>query len=132
MKILFYFILICALLSCSNKTETPSGIIPPKEMSEILWDVIRAQVLANEVSKKDSSVDVDMQTKTFTKRALEIHHTSLASFDKSYNWYSSHPDILRLMFDSLSTQKERENSLRMKERYIPFSKDPLSRKLLKK
>ena len=67
MKILFYFILICVLLSCSNKTETPSGIIPPKEMSEILWDVIRAQVLANEVSKKDSSVDVDMQTKTFTK-----------------------------------------------------------------
>lgn len=131
MKVIFCFVLILVLFSCSDRNKIPSGIIPAKEMSAIMWDVIRAQVLANEVSRKDSSINVESQTKTFTQKVFEIHHVTSAFFDKSYDWYSSHPNILKLMFDSLYTQKQRENDLQMKEKYNHINKDSLSRKLLK-
>ena len=132
MKIFFLFIPICMLFSCSDKNKTPSGIILPKEMPGIMWDVIRAQSLAIELARKDSSANVESQTKTLTTKVFEIHHISSSSFDKSYDWYASHPDILRLMFDSLYTQKQREIDLQMKEKYNRLSKKNLPhQKLLK-
>ncbi|HEV8083352.1 MAG TPA: DUF4296 domain-containing protein [Chitinophagaceae bacterium] len=132
MKIIFFFILVCISFSCSNKYKTPPGIIRSSEMSEILWDIIRAQALANEVARKDSSINVEFQTKVFTQKVFEIHHVTSSSFDKSYDWYSGHPDILRLMFDSLYTQKQRENDQNMKEKYNHFRKDTLLRKIIRK
>ena len=132
MKIFFLFIPICMLFSCSDKNKTPSGIILPKEMPGIMWDVIRAQALANEVARKDSSINVESQTKALTQKVFEIHHITSSSFDKSYDWYSAHPDILRLMFDSLYTQKQRENDENMKEKYNHSRKDSLLRKIIKK
>ena len=120
------------MFSCSGKNKTPLGIIPPKEMSEIMWDVIRAQTLANEIARKDSSVNVESQTKTLTKKVFEIHHITYSSFDKSYDWYTNHPDALRLMFDSLYSQKQRANDLRKREEYNPVKKDSLSLKINKK
>lgn len=132
MKKLFFFFLIGIMLSCSDKNKTPSGIIPPKDMSGIMWDVIRAQALANELTRKDSTISVEAQTKALTQKVFEIHHITSSSFDKSYDWYSSHPDILKLMFDSLYTQEQRGNDLHMKEKYNHFKKDSVSGKLLKK
>lgn len=132
MKIIFFSILICISFSCSDKNKTPSGIIRPREMSGIMWDIIRAQALANEAARKDSSINVESQTKALTQKVFEIHHVTSSSFDKSYEWYSGHPDILRLMFDSLYTQKQRENDQSMKERYNHFRKDTLLRKIIRK
>ncbi len=132
MKIFFLSILICMSFSCSDKNKTPSGIISPKEMSGIMWDIIRAQALANEVARKDSSINIESQTKALTQKVFEIHRVTSSSFDNSYNWYSGHPDILRLMFDSLYTQKQRENDKSMKEKYNHIRKDSLLRKIIKK
>ncbi len=101
-------------------------------MSSIVWDVLRAQSLANEIARKDSSLNVDSETKTLTQKVFEIHGITSSSFDKSYDWYSSHPNILRLMFDSLYSQKQRENDLLLREKYSPVKKDSLLRKLIKK
>ncbi len=132
MKIFSFLIPICMLFSCSDKNKISSGIIAPKEMSGIMWDIIRAQALANEVARKDSLINIEAQTKALTQKVFEIHHITSSSFNKSYDWYSSHPDILRLMFDSLYTQKQRENDLHMKEKYNHFKKDSLPPKIIKK
>ena len=132
MKFLLPFIPICMLFSCSNKNKVPSGILPSKQMSSIMWDILRAQSLANEIARKDSSQDVDSATKALTQKVFEIHGITSSSFDKSYGWYTSHPNILRLMFDSLYSQKQRENELRVREKYSPVKKDSLLRKLIKK
>ena len=101
-------------------------------MSAILWDIIRAQVMANEVSRNDSSINAVARTKSLTQKVFEIHKITSSSFEKSYEWYSGHPDILRLMFDSLYSQKQRENESQMKDRYNHINRDSLSRKFLKK
>ena len=132
MKILPLLILTCILVSCADKNKAPSGIIPTKEMSGIMWDVIKAQALANEIARKDSSINIEAQTKALTQKVFEIHHITSSSFDKSYDWYSGHPDILRLMFDSLYTQKQRANDENMKQKYNHFRKDYLPGKIIKK
>ena len=87
-------------------------------MKSILWDVMRAQSLARELSLKDSTIDIANETKLLSQKIFEIHKTDSALFNKSYNWYVKHPDDLKLIFDSLYAQKERENSLQLKGKLI--------------
>ncbi len=77
-------------------------------MKSILWDVMRAQTLAQETSLKDSTIDVAVETKFLSQKIFEIHKTDSAHFIESYNWYVKHPDLLKLIFDSLYIQKQRE------------------------
>ena len=88
-------------------------------MQSILWDVMRAQTLANQIAIKDSSVNAAVETKSFSQKIFQIHKTDSLNFNKSYNWYVKHPDALKLIFDSLYAQKERENTLRLKEKNRP-------------
>jgi hypothetical protein len=94
----------------------PSDVIQPKEMKSILWDVMRAQTMANEIARKDSSIDVAAETKNLSQKVFKIHQTDSASFNKSYNWYVKHPDALKLIFDSLYVQKQRENDTNIKRK----------------
>ncbi len=127
----FLFVTCCLLLSCSGKNDTPQGIIKPKEMSGIMWDVLRAQNFAAEIARKDSSINVAAQTKVLTQKVFEIHKINASLFDKSYNWYTSHPDMLETIFDSLYTQKERENDLLRSNQYKHVFKDSLIKKMIK-
>ena len=73
MRSVTIFIVSCILFSCSAKNKVPSAIIQQKEMKNILWDVIRAQSMAEEIAHKDSSVNVDGETKALMQKVFEIH-----------------------------------------------------------
>ena len=115
-KYFFYGVLFIFVFSCSSKDKAPSGVIQPKEMKSILWDVMRAQNLATTLQRQDSSVNAIAETKTLTQKIFNIHKITAADFDKSYDWYLKHPEALKLIFDSLYIQKQRENSLQLKEK----------------
>jgi Domain of unknown function (DUF4296) len=105
----------------------PSDIIKPKEMQSILWDVMRAQALSTEIARKDSSINEVAETKVLNQKVFELHRISAPRFDKSYSWYTNHPDALKSIFDSLNNQNQRENELRMKEKYQPKKLDSLKK-----
>jgi hypothetical protein len=119
MKSFICLIFSVIIISCNSENKPPSDIIQPKEMQSILWDVMRAQTLANQIAIKDSSVNAAVETKSFSQKIFQIHKTDSLNFNKSYNWYVKHPDALKLIFDSLYAQKERENTLRFKEKNGP-------------
>jgi hypothetical protein len=119
MKPFICFIFSAIIISCNSGNKTPSNIIQPEEMQSILWDVMRAQTLANEIAVKDSSVNAAVETKYLSQKIFQIHKIDSSDFNKSYNWYVKHPDALKLIFDSLYAQKERENSLRLKKKNGP-------------
>lgn len=106
--------------SCSSVDTPPRNVIKPKEMKSLLWDVMRAQTLARENSLKDSSLDVAVETKVLTQKIFQIHRTDSTHFTSSYNWYVKHPDILKLIFDSLYVQKQRESDTRLKAKEKKF------------
>ena len=109
------------LFSCGKSNKPPSSPIQPKEMQSILSDVMRAETLASQIGHRDSSVDVAIETKVLSQKVFNIHETDSASFNKSYNWYVKHPDVLKIIFDSLYIQKERENNLRSRKKNMPDS-----------
>lgn len=115
-KSTFFLILLSMLLSCGKNNKPPSSLIQPKEMQSILWDVMRAETLASEIARKDSAIDVAIETKSLSQKVFNIHKTDSATFNKSYNWYVKHPDVLKIIFDSLYIQKERENNLHLRKK----------------
>ncbi|SRR6185312_921379 len=121
MKNFLYLIFLMMLFSCGKSNKPPSSLIQPKEMQSILWDVMRAETLASQIGHRDSSVDVAIETKVLSQKVFNIHETDSASFNKSYNWYVKHPDVLKIIFDSLYIQKERENNLRSRKKNMPDS-----------
>jgi hypothetical protein len=109
------------LFSCGKSNKPPSSLIQPKEMQSILWDVMRAETLATEIARKDSAVPVAIETKSLSQKVFNIHKTDSAKFNKSYNWYVKHPDVLKIIFDSLYIQKEREQHLHLNKRNVADS-----------
>jgi len=123
MRSVAIFIVSCILFSCSGKNKVPPGIIPQKEMQNILWDVIRAQAMAEEVAQKDSGINKPAETKALMQKVFEIHKIKSLDFDKSYNWYTNHPEVMRLIFDSLNVQKRKNDNDIMKEKFKRLKKD---------
>ena len=117
-KNFIYFLFSILLFSCYRGDKAPSDIIKPKEMGDIMWDIMRAQSFASEIALKDSTVDAAVQTKLLSQKVFEIYKIDSAQFNKSYNWYVRHPDVLNRIFDSLYAQKQRGSNLELKENQI--------------
>lgn len=126
MKTCILFFLICVLFfSCADKNKVPAEIISQEKMQGILWDVVRAQILSLEMAHRDTSLNEIAETKALTKKVFDIHKITAVDFDKSYNWYASHPELMKNLFDSLSSQKQLENDLQLKIKNKPAK--PLNR-----
>lgn len=129
MKNMFFFVVVSGALivSCVNKNKVPSEIIQPKEMQSILWDVIKAESLSAEFARKDSSINEVAETKLLTAKVFEVHKIDSSEFNKSYNWYTSHPDILKSVIDSLNSQNHRESEFEMRKKNKPVKINPLKK-----
>ncbi len=125
MKNFFFCLMFFILLACSGKNKIPSGIIQSKEMQNILWDVIRAQALSGEKAHKDSTINEEAETNMLIKEVFEIHKITSSDFDQSYLWYISHPEMMRIIFDSMNIQNQRQNDMRFKGGYKTFKGDSL-------
>ena len=95
-------------------------------MSGILWDVMSAQNLAVTINRQDTSINTIAETKALTQKVFEIHKITAADFNKSYNWYIKHPEALKLIFDSIYSQKQRENVSELKTKSLH---DSLNKKI---
>jgi hypothetical protein len=127
MKNIFFLIVFSLFISCLGKNKVPSEIIQPGKMQKILWDVIRAQALSTEIARKDSTVNEIAETKVLTQKVFEIYKITSTTFNQSYFWYTNHLDIMRIVFDSLNAQNQRESQLEMKEKHTPLKLDSLKK-----
>jgi hypothetical protein len=129
MKYIFFLLMILIAVSCVDRKNIPDGIIQPFQMQKIFWDVLQAQALSAEIAKKDSTVNEVAETKLLTQKVFEIYSIKSDDFRRSYNWYTSHPDIMLEVIDSLNNQEQRENLLELKKRILPL-KNRLPKKLI--
>lgn len=103
----------------SCKESTPSGIIKPKEMQEVLWDVLKADALSQELVKSDSSRSISSENVKLTNKVFLIHNITKEQFEKSYSYYTHHPDVMQIMLDSINTRQ-----MRMSFISIPVKQKP--------
>lgn len=107
MKIFFsIFLLSFLLFACSDKDKLPKGVLPVKQMREVMWDMIRAGEYLNiYVLNKDSSVDKVAVSQKWYEKVYQLHRISKTEFDKSYAYYQAHPVLMKEILDSLSKKQ---------------------------
>lgn len=100
------FLVSFFILSCSNEASVPKGILQPKKMEAVLYDVILADELVDFSSIRDSTF------RPFAKRAalydsvFSLHSTSKDGFKKSLQFYQGRPDLLKTILDSLQKKAD--------------------------
>lgn len=110
-KILIFCAAIFFLYSCSGRQKIPSDIIPPEKMKNIIWDILQAQSVSGEIAARDSSIDKQASLKWLTHEAFRLNQTDSVNYNKSYDWYVAHPEIMKVFLDSLYEQKQRNKDL---------------------
>jgi hypothetical protein len=108
MRNLFIIGLLSVLtFACSDKDKLPPGVLPKKQMREVMWDMIRTgEFLHGFVFKQDSSLDkIELGEKWFDK-VYQLHKITKTQFEKSYAYYNSRPVLMKEMLDSLSKRQQ--------------------------
>jgi hypothetical protein len=102
-KWLSLFFVFFFVISCANKKKIPKDILPGQKMQAVLWDMINAGEYLNAfVLNKDSVANKDSARLKIYGQVFQIHHINKEQFDKSYSYYRDHPDLMKVIVDSLS------------------------------
>jgi len=100
-RLLFLFLPLLILNSCKSKDQTPKGILPKEKMQEVLWSMIVAGEFLNGYVLIRDSVDKVAESSKVYGQVFQVHHITREEFDKSYSYYRDHPDLMRVILDSL-------------------------------
>ena len=104
------FLSFVFITSCTKSTHVPSEIIKPREMQNIFWDMIRGDILAQEIVNKDSTKNLKTESFVITEKIFSIHNINRAKFEKSIAFYEKHSGLIKIIFDSLNAVQTRRNS----------------------
>jgi hypothetical protein len=129
MKAIVYLSLIVLLLAgCSQANNIPGDIIPRDRMETILWQLMQTDEFTTYVIVKDSIKNLDKERIKLYNQVFELNKTNKDAFKKSYQYYMNHPEMGKVMFDSIAA---RANRLR-EEAYKPKEETPTKPDTLKK
>lgn len=98
MRLLLIVILSALVYNCSPEPRIPKGILPPQEMEILLFDMLRTDEYLNLYVVNDS---LNLRRKNFYQKVLQIHKVSKQDFQKSFSFYQAHPNMLKVILDSL-------------------------------
>ncbi len=107
MRIFSVFILLLAFASCSSDNNIPKNVIPVEKMKFIMWDMMRAGELAATQYTKDSS-NLKLKTTELFEQVFKIHSIDKNKFYSSYHFYEEHPNMNKILLDSLSAYATRQ------------------------
>ena len=107
MRNIFFFLSSGVLFfcSCGNNNKLPKNVLPQDKMREVLWDMMNAgQYVSSYVLTKDSIDKIGESTKVYGQ-VLQLHAVSKEEFERSYAYYRDHPDLMKVILDSLSKKQ---------------------------
>lgn len=116
----FWFLSIFFLLGCQGDSD--KKLIPEMKMTTVLWDMIQIDELAALRLARDTGRDEKKVRTLLYQKVFDIHQVSEKQFYNSYKHYTSHPDKLKVLFDTLEARGIRE---RMEQMNITLKKDSL-------
>lgn len=91
------------IVSCNNRDHIPGRILKPSKMQEVLWDIVRADQLLNvKATRGDSSANSPGERIKMYRQVFSIHNISKEKFQQSFSFYSTHPELMKVILDSLN------------------------------
>ncbi len=110
MKYIITALLIVPFFSCTTNDVIPPDIIPKKKMETILWQLIQSDAYASAEITKDSSKNAINERIKLYQEVFVLNKVSKEDFKKSYQFYLGHPDIAKVMFDSVAARATRQKA----------------------
>lgn len=105
---------VCILmfaLSCSDNKKIPDHILQPEKMEAVLADVMMADALNQERIIRDSLLYLPSENVSYFKKIFQLHAVTKEEFEKSIQFYTKRPDLMRSVIDSASAEVSRKNTL---------------------
>lgn len=99
--------LLLIIYSCSNVNRVPSDVIPREKMGVILFELALAEGYLENYPFKDTTVNRDSMLTVELDKVLAIHKVSQKEFRDSYKFYKSHPQIFKVMTDTVYYRAQR-------------------------
>ena len=108
MRLLIFLLLLTVLFASCGSSAVPSGIISSDRMETILWQLMQSDEYVNTVVAKDPSKKSSTERMKIYQQVFDLNKTSMREFKKSYQFYMEHPDITKIMFDSIIAKAGRQ------------------------
>ena len=99
--------LIAIIIGCSTDKQVPKGILEPDVMQKVVYDLLRADEFLANYKYKDTALNKRVEATKMYAQIFRIHGVTKEVFFKSYSYYQEHPDINKVMFDSLYNKANR-------------------------
>ena len=123
MRLLILLLLMVWLFASCGSSTVPSDIIPGDKMETIIWQLMQADEYVNNIVARDASKKSSTERMKIYQQVFDLNKTSMSDFKRSYQFYMAHPDITKIIFDSIATKAGRQRT----ELYKPKS-DSISAK----
>ncbi len=107
MKGIVFLSVIGLLLGCTQSNDIPADIIPKSKMETILWQLMQTDEFVTSTLIQDSIKGTDQQRIKLYQQVFTLNKVNKEEFNKSYKYYIGHPEISKVMFDSLATRANR-------------------------
>jgi hypothetical protein len=79
-------------------------------MQVVIFDLLRADELINNSIVRDTSVSRDSIATQLYEQIFSIHKVDKKKFYDSYRYYQAHPDLNKVLFDSLNSWGSRKRN----------------------
>ena len=87
---------------CKSSNKIPKNILSQAKMEAVLFDMIRAdKFLTDFVFIKDTALNKDTSSVKLYQQIFRIHHINKEEFQQSFSFYRVHPDLFKVVLDSL-------------------------------
>jgi hypothetical protein len=115
-----FICLVSVFIACSSR-PVPGEIIVPEKMQFIIPDMILVDEYINQYLMSDTSIDLRKRRSLLYGQVFTLHNTNRKEFYSSYKYYQQHPDLHKVLFDSVYQVLNRKKDEKPKDLKI---KDP--------
>lgn len=124
-------VFFCAFIACNSDDQVPADVIPTQKMQTIVWQLMQADEYVNMLLTKDTLKKSNVERIKRYQQIFSLNKVSEAAFRNSYRYYLDHPDIAKVMFDSIVAVAQRQRSDLYKPKTDTAVKHPTDSSILR-
>lgn len=111
MKLLSFLITVILLSSCGSEqpeVKIPEDVLHKDSMARILVDIFMLDAYLNQ--KQINSEEKKLQIAPYYHSVFSKYHVDQQAFDRSFTFYSSHPDLMNDIYKEAQSEVSRREA----------------------
>ena len=104
--LLAVFLVVTLITACDKRDKKTPVILSEKKMQQVIWDLMVVDEFANTHISLDTMKNLNQERLQLYLKVFQVHKISKEDFNASLKHYSSKPDQMKVIFDSLSSKGE--------------------------